>query len=1824
MHASNDMNTIRRVRLGSAAMKALAALFAVIAMAAALVIADPPDLAHADATGTTWAGDQSMSHLSSSLAGWFITATNTNNNKDAKHGPASFKSTADSTGGDKKATDPCADDAGLTDKADKCLTDDAWNKILANPGTAGAFLGFYNPQYSGVPLGGPASASSNASQDHTYKSLLATKSVNVDGDAYLKTGRAGVASFAYYGATLNAMGLDSSDFGRNGSVGRFAGGMVILVLYVLASAMTVLFQMALNIIKWINPFHYLTASFDCANDNAGTWGTDGSAVASAAAGCTYETPGGGELEVPHALEPIAKGLTRMGTLFSGIGLFITVPAIIALAIMLILFARSGHYRTEGYQADGIGERTERILRSAVVRVLVIALGTTMLGTLVTGTLDSISMSTRATSGANELVQTLYVDFANWSKYNALGIPDSLADGATGTAGSKTRIGYTNVDGTALPEAVAHELSTARTINGAIEVPDAVVSGEDPGTSSKPYPLLCGTTDDAVADIAGRGNVSFSADGIVGQLTGDGSTGVSSDDFGSSSTSCLSSVPMLSSYQATLGLITNYMTGAKVSAADYETYVNSVIQGYKNDRGDTDKHNYTPASMFIAPDWAGDTSTAMNTSDAFAYCKVNASSGSGSGSRAAKPAKCDGGISFLMPTMNGLINLGGTTNGGVYLDGAEPTGLKMEHPYKVYGAGSTGSGAPGSPSSPDAGDAESAGTRDDTMYYFRTADPKSTKSIYCDLKPLQAAKPDGGAALTQCNLSPLAVYNYLSSSFDASKVSVYSMGNSTSTTQVPYHYAISRIGTGVDGYVNTLYIGSLLGVMVLIGLGLLIPLLIDSFRKSGQILVSMPGTMLGLKGSAARFMVSGLTMAALIVVTFLAYMATSAAISYVPDLVNAGFDQLSNFIDSHLKGAIGASSTLNIGTISMVVKALISLVLIMLALWMLRLRDAIVTGLSDGIADLTAKVFGVSADKVASSASSTSAVSSVVKAAQATGMAAGAGLALGLGGQLGDMNDMNAMAADAAGKVKGLTDEGLKRMGAGAGSDENRDAMGLGTDGLGRDGRDGLDANANRDANRGMASDRANSEGLGANGLRDRMADDGADMGRDGSVSNAADRNLYGDEDRTAYGADRNAYGDGDRDAAGDAMAGRRIDPATGRPMADMPSDNPSSANLATDGTASSSANRTDVSDASEAFGRQSATGQGADPGLGRDAAAQQSLPQVGLGSGQDAPADMPSSAGMGTMADKTRDATMAGRRGADELTGTRLHAGETTPGTAMDASSADAPAATPASAGLGTGSDAGMGLGQNAGASAGTGLDSGLGRDSGLPTQPGASSGANAGVATPASAGLGTTAGMPSTAGTGATNGVGLMDGMDAGTAMPASAGIGVTDGTSLTSGAGVPSVTGVGSPAGAVFGASAGTPSGTPVGSAPGATSGAPVSADASAGLGVVGADGLIGMGAPRPAEVGVGAPAGIPTGTPASAGMSIPASAGIGTSAGVPTIAGASADMGAAASAGAPVPAAAGIGTSAGVPTGIPAAASTPITASAGIGTSAGVPLAAGASTPVVASADMGAANGAPMAVPAMARASAAIASAGSASAAPGAMMGAMGADAAPVVVSGGASVGSPVMTGAMGAASAPVVVSGGADAAPGAVMGAMGTSAAPAVVSGGASAASGTIGVAGVGASAPAVASGSESASSVMMGAMGAAAPAAAPTASAGAAPVMMGAMGAAAPAAAPAALAGAAPVMMGAAPTPIVTGGAGASPAPVAMPAASAGAAPVVVTGGGANAAAPVVLGVAGAGAAPMVAPGASAGTGIADIGVPTGSVAPAETPVVRPDSIASGN
>ncbi|MFE1170367.1 hypothetical protein [Nocardiopsis sp. NPDC058789] len=274
------------------------------------------------------------------------------------------------------------------------IAENHWPSVLHQPGSAGSMLGYPDEQYN-VIRGWIDSRNAQSSNEVGYDSLVGTKDSGFPDHT-------GARDFAYFGATLNGLGLDSTSTGLTLGFFSWLSGGFVLILFVAAAGVDSLWSFIIDALIWINPFRMI---YDAVSSLSGSTFADGM---TAGEGATTGFGDSGELP-----EPLASIVELGNFAFEKL-------ALLSWTVMLPLFLGVFVFSLLMFKNLDRGSAIKKIL----VRFVFIVIGVPLLGSMYSQVLNTMKEATEGgNSAAAQVVLSTYVDFEGWATQNQLAVPD---------------------------------------------------------------------------------------------------------------------------------------------------------------------------------------------------------------------------------------------------------------------------------------------------------------------------------------------------------------------------------------------------------------------------------------------------------------------------------------------------------------------------------------------------------------------------------------------------------------------------------------------------------------------------------------------------------------------------------------------------------------------------------------------------------------------------------------------------------------------------------------------------------------------------------------------------------------------------------------------------------------------------------------------------------------------------------------------------------------------------------------------------------------------------------------------------------------------------------------------------------------------------------------------------------------------------------------------------------------------------------------------------------------------------------------------------------
>lgn len=222
--------------------------------------------------------------------------------------------------------------------------------------------------------------------------------------------------------------------------------------------------------------------------------------------------------------------------------------------------------------------------------------------------------------------------------------------------------------------------------------------------------------------------------------------------------------------------------------------------------------------------------------------------------------------------------------------------------------------------------------------------------------------DGKVGLPSCNLSTLAMYNYLNTDFGPTSMRMYSPDKSTSTFQRVEHDSVTPVGSGLMQYIYWFSAMTLLVSFAIIGIIYGITLVFSSIRRGIQLIMAIPFGLMGFIAGAAKAVIYTIAMFLEIFLTLFAYKVIQEFMMAIPALIETPLVE-------HLSGegskTVGAGIFLGAlaagvdspATVVLIVTLLSTIGIIIFTMLAIKLRGSIVSAMEEAVTQAINKVVG---------------------------------------------------------------------------------------------------------------------------------------------------------------------------------------------------------------------------------------------------------------------------------------------------------------------------------------------------------------------------------------------------------------------------------------------------------------------------------------------------------------------------------------------------------------------------------------------------------------------------------------------------------------------------------------------------------------------------------------------------------------------------------------------------------------------------------------------------------------------------------------------------
>lgn len=217
----------------------------------------------------------------------------------------------------------------------------------------------------------------------------------------------------------------------------------------------------------------------------------------------------------------------------------------------------------------------------------------------------------------------------------------------------------------------------------------------------------------------------------------------------------------------------------------------------------------------------------------------------------------------------------------------------------------------------------------------------------------------------CAMSPLAMFNYLNTDFEATSARTYSPASTTSEYARVSHASVNAVGTGAAQLLYWFSAMTILVSFVIIGLIYALSMMIGTIRRGLGLLGNVPFATMGFIAAIAKVVVYTFAMFLEIFATLFLYKMVQELLMIVPSLLEKPLaERMSGGMDtdemigfgSAVAGA-GIIGMNNIGTVVLIVTLVSSIGVILFTVMAVKLRSALMEGIDSAMTRVVNKFIG---------------------------------------------------------------------------------------------------------------------------------------------------------------------------------------------------------------------------------------------------------------------------------------------------------------------------------------------------------------------------------------------------------------------------------------------------------------------------------------------------------------------------------------------------------------------------------------------------------------------------------------------------------------------------------------------------------------------------------------------------------------------------------------------------------------------------------------------------------------------------------------------------
>lgn len=737
---------------------------------------------------------------------------------------------------------------GDEDSAD--YSHDMSDVLAGGMANSGSFVGYVNTRFHCPET---FLMSNSSSSSHTSYQALKTLNNDSMNGAYL---------YSRYGKLLADMGLDKVDTEHTLS-GRWISGGVLALLYTANTALSVVWDASMSLLKLLNPFQFFHAASSISTAAKTSMGAGsesplvklsqdnpGIAKMFQVIGKIYDTITGQTLITETTINPFT-GEPTSGS--AGSFSFAAFYLVLFIALSLLI---------ANYNRDGSK------LRMLLIRLTFIFIGVPMLGLIYTAALNGLSSQVATVAApSSQMISATLVDFAGWVKASRL-LPPAGVDNVDDSRLFVSLEG----EGNSPPQASEYSINSIRSIAAKL---NHDVTGRTSAVDMTAF-VSAGSYNEG--DRMQLDNYSAWNEAALYKVQPNSVEGAFAEwQKGlAASSECFS-------------MLTDWMRGDFYYGSDFERDVMNMMRIY--DRNYTNNHKevaYTDeeSGQPLYYSVLGLQPTESSVGDELDYESINKNS---MYELLSSSADIDGWMERSVDDNKKIMT--GDFGGAAMNDEENFNYGKVD----IYGNG----GIDVSTSGTDVAYQTGALVGDNWETITEGAADRTSLGLFVPFLQNDSSAGYG--------LSTLAMYNYLNTAFTNEGVTVYSSVDGLNAYTTAGHYRVNMVGSGATQLVVFLNCFAFLFVVTVIGFNYSLGMMFSVFKKSLMMVLSIPFALMGLMRSIVQVVTTVIVMIIEIFTSLLLYTVVSdlllGLMSVLDNAVGGGLQYLTDHLATSLSGGI---------------------------------------------------------------------------------------------------------------------------------------------------------------------------------------------------------------------------------------------------------------------------------------------------------------------------------------------------------------------------------------------------------------------------------------------------------------------------------------------------------------------------------------------------------------------------------------------------------------------------------------------------------------------------------------------------------------------------------------------------------------------------------------------------------------------------------------------------------------------------------------------------------------------------------------------------------